>query len=176
MGTDKASIVFDGLTLLDRSVSVLSDVFTSVVVSGGDVAAMGVEVLPDIVPGLGPLGGLDTAYGAADGRDVFLLAVDMPFVDAATVSAIAEPPVAGMAVRVPVAVGRRQPLCAVYGAGLGPVVRDRIEARDLSMGSLFAAVDLEEITGFDDDVFTNVNTQADLEAAVKRSGRLRNTR
>jgi molybdopterin-guanine dinucleotide biosynthesis protein A len=171
MGTDKASIVFDGLTLLDRAVGLLSEVFTSVVVSGGDLAPRGVEVLPDLVPGLGPLGGLDTAYGAADGRGVFLLAVDMPFVDAATVRAIAEPPVTGMSARVPVAASRRQPLCAVYGAGLGPVVRDRIEAKDRSMESLFAAVDLEEITGFDDDIFTNVNTQADLEAAIKRSGR-----
>jgi molybdopterin-guanine dinucleotide biosynthesis protein A len=176
MGTDKASIVFDSLTLLDRAVSVLFDVFTTVVVSGGGLAARGIDVLPDLVPGLGPLGGLDTAYRATDGRAVFLLAVDMPFVDAATVSAIAEPPVTGMSVRVPLAAGRRQPLCAVYGAGLGPVVRDRIEAGNRSMESLLAAVDPEEITGFDDDLFTNVNTQADLEAAVKRSGRRHSTR
>ena len=176
MGTDKASIEFNGTTLLDRSVSVLSEVFASVVVSGGDQPPSGVRVLPDLVPGLGPLGGLDTAYRTAAGRDVFLLAVDMPFVDAPTVRAIVEPPVAAMSVRVPVASGRRQPLCAVYGSGLGPVVRDRIEGRNRSMDSLFAAVDVEEITCFDDEVFMNVNTQADLEAALKRTGRHRSTR
>jgi molybdopterin-guanine dinucleotide biosynthesis protein A len=175
MGTDKASIEFNGSTLLERSVAMLTEVFMSVVISGGDESPFGVRVLPDLVPGLGPLGGLDTAYRTAKGRDVFLLAVDMPFVDATTISAIVEPPVAAMSVRVPVAAGRRQPLCAAYGSGLGPVVRDRIEGRDRSMENLFSAVGVEEITGIDDDVFTNVNTQADLEAALKRTGRYRST-
>ncbi|MEN8240150.1 MAG: molybdenum cofactor guanylyltransferase, partial [Actinomycetota bacterium] len=169
MGTDKASIEFDGSTLLERSVDVLAEVFTSVVISGGDQSLKGVRVLPDLVPGLGPLGGLDTAYRTAAGRDVFLLAVDMPFVDASTVRVIADPPVAAMSVRVPVAAGRRQPLCAVYGSGLGPIVRDRLEGKDRSMESLFGAVNVEEITGFNDDVFTNVNTQNDLDAALKRT-------
>ena len=176
MGADKASIEFAGTTLLERSVDALSEVFMSVVISGGDHAPEGAPVLPDLVPGLGPLGGLDTAYRAVTGRAVFLLAVDMPFVDATTIRAVAEPPIAAMSVRVPVSTGRRQPLCAVYGSGLGPVVRDRIEGRDRSMESLFGAVDVEEITGFDEDVFTNVNTQADLEAALKRTGRHRSTR
>ena len=61
MGTDKASIEFAGATLLKRSVDVLSEVFMSVVISGGDQPPVGVRVLPDLVPGLGPLGGLDTA-------------------------------------------------------------------------------------------------------------------
>ena len=176
MGTDKASIEIAGTSLLERSVDALSEVFVSVVISGGDHSPGGVHVLPDLVPGLGPLGGLDTAYGAASGRDVFLLAVDMPFVDATTIRAIVEPRVAAMSARVPVGGDRRQPLCAVYGSGLGPVVRDRIESKDRSMDSLFGAVDVEEITGFNDGVFMNVNTQADLEAALKRTGRHRNTR
>ena len=176
MGRDKASIEFNGSTLLERSVAVLKEVFTSVVISGGDDPPAGVRVLPDLVPGLGPLGGLDTAYRAAAGRDVFLLAVDMPFVDASTIRRIAEPRVTAMSVRVPVADGRRQSLCAVYGSGLGPVVRDRIEGKDRSMESLFGAVDIEEITGFDDDVFMNVNTQADLDSALRRIDPHRNTR
>jgi len=176
MGTDKAAIEFDGLTLLDRSLAVLSEVFTSVVVSGGDHAPAGFRVAPDLVPGLGPLGALDTAYRFSAGRAVFLLAVDMPFVDAGTIRTIAEPGVSEMSVRVPDAAGRVQPLCAVYGSGLGPIVRDRLEGRSRSMESLFGVVDVEEISGFDDAVFTNVNTQSELEAALKRSGRPRNTR
>lgn len=176
MGRDKASIEFNGSTLLVRACAVLSEVFTSVVISGGDTAPSGIRLMPDLVSGLGPLGGLDTAYRTAAGRDVFLLAVDMPFVDSQTVRDIIEPPIDAMSVRVPVASGRRQPLCAVYGSGLGPVVRDRIEGKDHSMESLFGAVDFAEITSFDDDVFTNVNTQADLDEALKRTGRHRSTR
>jgi molybdopterin-guanine dinucleotide biosynthesis protein A len=175
MGRDKASIKFNGSTLLIRASTVLSEVFTSVVISGGDTAPSGIRIIPDLVSGLGPLGGLDTAYRTAAGRDVFLLAVDMPFVDEQTVRDIVEVPTGAMSVRVPVAAGRRQPLCAVYGSGLGPVVRDRIEGKDRSMESLFDAVDVNEITGLSDELFTNVNTQADLEAALKRIGRHRST-
>jgi molybdopterin-guanine dinucleotide biosynthesis protein A len=175
MGRDKASINFNGSTLLIRASTVLSEVFTSVVISGGDTAPSGIRIIPDLVSGLGPLGGLDTAYRTAAGRDVFLLAVDMPFVDEQTVRDIVEVPTGAMSVRVPVAAGRRQPLCAVYGSGLGPVVRDRIEGKDRSMESLFDAVDVNEITGLSDELFTNVNTQADLEAALKRIGRHRST-
>jgi molybdopterin-guanine dinucleotide biosynthesis protein A len=106
---------------------------------------------------------------------MFLLAVDMPFVDAGTIRRIADPAVSEMFVRVPLAAGRVQPLCAVYGSGLGPIVRDRLEGRHRSMESLFGVVDVEEIAGFDDDVFMNVNTQADLDAALKRTGRPRST-
>jgi molybdopterin-guanine dinucleotide biosynthesis protein A len=155
---------------------VLSEVFTSVVISGGDAAPSGIRTIPDLVSGLGPLGGLDTAFRAAAGRDVFLLAVDMPFVDEQTIRDIVEPPVDAMSVRVPVAAGRRQPLCAVYGSALGPVVGDRIEGNDLSMENLFDAVDVIEITCLDDQIFTNVNTQADLEEALKRIGRHRSRR
>jgi molybdopterin-guanine dinucleotide biosynthesis protein A len=175
LGRDKASIEFNGSTLLVRACAVLSEVFTSVVISGGDTAPSGIRIIPDLVSGLGPLGGLDTAYRTAAGRDVFLLAVDMPFVDEQTVRDIVEVPTGAMSVRVPVAAGRRQPLCAVYGSGLGPVVRDRIEGKDRSMESLFDAVDVNEITGLSDELFTNVNTQADLEAALKRIGRHRST-
>ena len=176
MGTDKASIRFEGSKLLERSVVMLSDVFTSVAISGGSGAPATSLVIPDLVPGLGPMGGLDAAYGVAEGRAVFLLAVDMPFVDVSTVRAIVEPPTPAMSVRVPFAAGRRQPLCAVYGSGIGPVVHDRTKGGDRSMGSLFDRVDVEEILGLDDDLFTNVNTQADLEDALRRSGDRRNRR
>lgn len=176
MGKDKASIRFGGSTLLERSVAVASTVFASVVVSGGDYAPVGASVVADLVPGLGPLGGLDSAFRVAKGRNVFLLAVDMPFVDATTVRRIADPEVVSMSARVPVAAGRIQPLCAVYGSGLGPLVRDRVEGKDRSMENLLAAVDVEELLGIDDAVFVNVNTQADLQDALRRSGRHRSTR
>ena len=176
MGIDKAAIDVGGVTLLERSVSVLSEVFSEVVVSGEGYAADGVLAVSDRVPGLGPMGGLDAVFAVAHGRAIFLLAVDMPFVDAWTVRAICEPEIAPMSVRVPVAAGRRQPLCSVYGSGLGPTVRRHLDSENRSMGRFFGSVAVEEMQGFDDQAFTNVNTVEDLDAAVKRFGRRRSTR
>ena len=176
MGTDKASIAFDGATLLERSVSVMSSVFTSVVVSGEAPVGVGIPVVADRVAGLGPLGGLDAAYEIAEGRAVFLLAVDMPFMDTETILAIADAIVPEMGARVPVAAGRRQRLCAAYGASLGPFVRECLDGEDRSMDCVLRRIDVHEVVGLDDDLFTNVNTVDDLEAAINRTGRHRSTR
>ena len=176
MGIDKAGIDFGGRTLLERSVVVTSEVFSSVVVSGPGRPLEGLTVVPDLVPLLGPIGGLDAVYHMAQDRSVFLLAVDMPFVDADTVRSICESEISPMSARVPFALGRRQPLCAVYGSGLGPTVSGCLDGDDRSMARLLGSIAVDEINGFEDEIFNNVNTAQDLESAVKRFDHRRNTR
>jgi molybdopterin-guanine dinucleotide biosynthesis protein A len=151
-------------------------VFDDVVVAGGSTAPPGCVLLVDAYAGAGPLAGLDAAFDIAEGRAVFLMAVDMPFVDPATVRSIVEPPVDPTAARVPVTGERRQPLCAVYGSGLGPLVKRCLERDDRSMAKLIAAVDAVEYLDVDARTMTNVNTAADLAAALRESDPPRSTR
>ena len=82
MGRDKASLVLAGESLLARAVRALSGVCSSVVVSGSVAAtALGLPVLADAVPGLGPLGGIVTVlrFAKQEGAAwVMFLPVDMP--------------------------------------------------------------------------------------------------
>lgn len=176
MGGDKAAIEFDGMTLIERSIGVLSEVFSAVAVSGGSDTFGSVLSVADRTKGMGPLGGLDSVYQVAEGRSIFLLAVDMPFVDPATVHAIGEPELAPLSARVPFADGRRQPLCALYGGGLGLIVAESLTGEDRSLSRLLGLIHVEEVAGLDGDVFINVNTVEDLDAAIKRSDQRRNTR
>lgn len=176
MGSDKASIEIDGSSMLERAVATLSGVFVTVAVAGGSAVPSGSIPLADTVAGAGPLTGLDAAYGIADGRAVFLMAVDMPFVDDVTVRRIAEPPIAPEAARVPVTGERRQPLCAVYGGDLGSLVRQHLEGDDRSMARLLSGIEVVEYVEVDERPMVNVNTAADLEAVLRELGPPRSTR
>jgi len=93
-------------------VDALAQVATEVVAVGRADTVAGVPTLPDLRPGrLGPLAGLETSLVYGGDRDVLLVAVDQPFLVAATLRSLVALP--GEAV-VPVAGDVPQVTCAVY--------------------------------------------------------------
>lgn len=113
LGTDKATIVFDGETLAARAGRVLSTVCDPVVEVGPGVS--GLRAVREEPAGSGPLAAL-VAGADAIGADapLLLLACDMPFVDVALLELLATWP--GEGTVVPVAGERVQYTCARYGA------------------------------------------------------------
>jgi len=117
MGTDKALISIDGITLVERAVGALRSAGADpVVVIGGNrpaIEALGLDAIDDIWPGEGPLGGIITALRTVTTELVAVLSCDLT--DA---SAIAVRSVAGALgdadVSVPVVDGRAQWLHAVW--------------------------------------------------------------
>ena len=63
MGIDKATITFEGTTLLERALARLDAVCDPVLIASGDVPIQlgGRIAVADTVPGAGPLGGLVAA-------------------------------------------------------------------------------------------------------------------
>ena len=159
MGTDKATLVVDGATLLERTLSGGPD-DVAVVVAGPEVS------LPDVVgrrrvtfavedpPGGGPVAGLDAALAHVATDVVVVLATDLPFVGR-TPDALVTRLLAGEgfdAVLAADASGRAQQLCAAYrtaalraaistgGPPAGAAMRDvvarlRVEVADVSAAS-----------------------------------------
>src|SRR3954471_9853494 len=88
MGRDKASLPYQGTTLLERSVSIVSPRCSPVFViaaPGQALPAVDAQVLRDEVRGVGPL--LATGRGLRAAADAglelaFVCAVDMPLLDA----------------------------------------------------------------------------------------------
>ena len=128
-------------------------------------------VIPDLIAGKGPLGGLHAAlHHAADaGLDgVFLLACDLPLVDADVVGTLTE--IAGHAALAPSrGAAGIEPLCAVYSVDVLAAVEHRMESDDLSLHALFREMDGHSVE-LGAGAFLNVNTPADrdrAEAAIK---------
>ena len=174
-GSDKAFADLGGVSLVERAARALGPVARRVVVVANDVgshAAAAWPVRPDLVPGIGPLGGLHTAvaWAAEEGlRGVIVLATDMPFVPSSLLEGLAARLDRGVAV-VPASRGPRgfEPLCAAYDVACLPAIEAAIERGERAMISFFPhvdtrIVDLADVSrhGDPDTIFFNVNRPQD---------------
>ena len=177
-GSNKALADLGGLSLVERAVRTLEPVAATVGIIANDsgVYPDEVPVRPDLVPDLGPLGGLHSAltWAGDEGLDgVVVLATDMPFVPVALVAALAGRVEARAAV-VPASTGPRglEPLCAAYHVACLEAVTAAIDRGDRAMISFFPEIrvrvlDLGVVSAFGDPdmIFFNVNRPGDRHRA-----------
>jgi molybdopterin-guanine dinucleotide biosynthesis protein A len=131
------------------------------------------EVVADVLPGRGSLGGIYTAVVHAVDRPVLVVAWDMPFVPAALLAALVAG-ADGYDVFLPESGGKRgiEPLCGVYGPACGPAIRERLDRQDYRAVGFHAAVRMGALRladvrrhGDPARLFYNVNTADDLAEA-----------
>ena len=92
MGEDKALKPFLGRPLIQRVIERVAPLADEVIVTTNrpeDFTFLNLRLVPDLVPGRGPLGGLYTALASAVGDMVAVVACDMPFASAALLEAAA---------------------------------------------------------------------------------------
>ena len=184
MGRDKATLVFDGETLLQRTVRALGAVADEVVVVSAPGTAFAdlhapvpLRVVADPIEGAGPLVGIATGLEAARAPIAIVVGVDMPFLQPALLRLLAERVAAGARWVLPIAAQRPQPLCSAFARDALPVLRAHIEAGDRA--PMTAADDLDVTRLAEDEwraadprglSFMDVDTPEDFAAAVARIG------
>ena len=181
MGRDKASIEFEGVTLLQRTVTAAAEVASEVVLvrAPGQVlpsvsASCPIVTVEDAVAGEGPLYGMATGLAAAHGAHCLLLGVDMPFLQPALLQLLVEMLRSGDGARwvLPIAEERPQPLCSAMARDALPVLHAHIEAGDRAPMAVAADLGMLRLS---EDVwraadprglsFVDVDTPEALEAA-----------
>jgi molybdopterin-guanine dinucleotide biosynthesis protein A len=174
-GVDKAAVVVDGASLLDRVLTATAAARRTVVVGAPRPTVRPVEWTREEPPGGGPVAGLAAGLDVLAGdRPVVVLATDLPRLTGADVQRLVDAlgrsgraAVDGVAFRD--AHGRRQPLAAAYRPGplraalaaLGPV-------SGRSMRELLAGLVLDEIP--DRGAATDVDTPEDLDRVRTMAG------
>jgi molybdopterin-guanine dinucleotide biosynthesis protein A len=186
-GSDKAFAELGGVSLVLRAARTLRPLSQRVVVVANDVdrhASDGLQVRPDLVAGIGPLGGLHTALAWASEESfqgVVVLATDMPFVPASLLDDLIGR-LAPRAAVVPASRGPRgfEPLCAAYDTGCLEAIEAAVERGDRAVISFFKDVEvhvvgLEDVSahGDPDTMFFNVNRPEDHLRADTLLARLR---
>lgn len=166
MGADKAGLMFEGETFLERTVGMLSDSFDTVIVCGGERVPEGATLVKDPALGHGPLAGIVGALAACGGRDVFVTAVDMPMLTHSVIDELARPLLSATQARIARVDGRPQPLCGLYGRALGPHAMARLDAADRSMMAFIRKIPHLTLVDVDGKALRNINTQADYEALI----------
>lgn len=173
-GRPKTEVSLGGVTLLQRARRSLSPLCSRVVVGRP-------PELADLRPGMGPLGGIEAALAWADGlgaEGVFVLACDLPVVDAATVARLVAAWRSAPDSRQSVCVADDplQPLCGVWGVGVRTALAEALDAdrasargfvRDYPHSHLVRAQVLADPLGLlGDQLLHNVNLPDDLGAAA----------
>jgi molybdopterin-guanine dinucleotide biosynthesis protein A len=199
-GLDKGAVIVQGRSILDRQLTALAQVTDDILYVGAKPPAEYRDLLrevPDLRPGLGPLGGLDTALSAARDDTVLVIAGDMPFLTAEFLEYVARmagaagsmgnpgnPGSPGSPGSIDAAVPRtargRHPLAAAYRRACKARVRARLAAGTLAMRGLLEELQVLEIGpdaiaqfGDPERLLANVNTQADLDQVQSLAGHTR---
>ncbi len=185
MGRNKALLMLDGETLIARLARRFSAWFRQVVIvtnTPEEYGFLGIPMVSDRIPGLGPLAGLEAGLQASRYEHAFFCAVDMPFVDESLVRFMVEA-APGYDIVVPAPDGEYEPMHAVYGRGCLPSIARNLDARRLRLVSIFPEVRVREIGGAElaqfgdpERLFFNCNTPEDLERArrwLEEEGRSR---
>jgi molybdopterin-guanine dinucleotide biosynthesis protein A len=173
-GADKASLRIGGRRIVDRQLEAVAAVTDDVRIIASEAARyadLGVRVVPDIIAGAGPLGGLYTALADARHARVLVLACDLPFVTAALVERLEIASRADGEVDAVVPRGARglEPLCAVYRSACAAAARGCVERGELRMTAFLAGLRVREVGALGpqdkETLFENVNTPHDYARA-----------
>ena len=179
MGTDKAFVDYDGRTLLARALDLARSVMADVrIVGSREKFAAYAPVVEDGFRDCGPLAGIQAALWASSSELNLMMAVDMPFVSREflqyLIGQARNTPEADVV--VPLADGRRQPLCAVYHATFAAVAENSLRVGQYRIDRLFDHVRTRVIApdelagaGFSPAIFRNLNTPEELEAQKRRA-------
>jgi molybdopterin-guanine dinucleotide biosynthesis protein A len=172
MGTDKASILLDGQTLLQSVIATMQQMFPQVIVSVRQPRA-GIDLpqVCDEVPDGGPLAGLAASLGQITTPWAFMVACDMPFVVPEVIELLARYRSRHQAV-VPVVHGHPQPLAAFYATSCLAPLRASLTAQQKGLRSALQQLDVRyvgeaEMLAADPHLrsFFDLDTPQDVEAA-----------
>ena len=170
MGQDKALMEVDGKALLLHGTERLKPHVRELFVIGDPrlYGHLWPDVLPDEIPGLGPLGGIATAMGAARFDRLLVLAVDVPGVNARLLERLTRELPDDADALVPRHAGSLEPLVAAYNRRCRPAFLDLIKRSRLSMHGALESVHTAFLDiapgedGWPEDLFRNLNKPGDL--------------
>jgi molybdopterin-guanine dinucleotide biosynthesis protein A len=170
MGVDKATIRFEGTTLLARAVSRLAGVCDPLLLAPGGTSAhmTGRQAIADALPNAGPLGGVVAALRTSPHRLLAVVAVDLPWVDPGLIRMLADL-IGDHDVALCETGGGVEPLHAVYSTAILAAAEAALAGPDRSLRRLIGTANALQVpesrwrgAGFSEKFALNVNTPEDL--------------
>jgi molybdopterin-guanine dinucleotide biosynthesis protein A len=166
MGADKSMLPINGRPLVERIWQQLRNGFEQVLVSADQVekfAFLGLEVVPDKVPGQGPLMGIASALAASDNELNFVVACDIPNVKLRSVRRMLSQAAGGDAdIVIPVSRdGKHEPLFAVYRKNAIAAMNKALSSGSRKISDVFSLCKVQYIE-LEEDLI-NLNTAAEYE-------------
>jgi molybdopterin-guanine dinucleotide biosynthesis protein A len=175
MGTNKALLEVGGSGMLSRTAHLLRPLVDDLFIVADDAApyaGLGLQVIPDVHPGRGAIGGIHAALRHAAHPLVLCVACDMPHIGREMIELLLRSATPDDDALVPRIGGWAEPLLAVYGrtasAGFERAISaGRLRVMDALEGLRVRFIDESDLRAADAGLrsFANVNTPGELAAA-----------
>ena len=181
MGTDKALLVLDDLTLIEHVARTMRQVFKDVVVISNvpvKYSFLNLPTFPDIYRNCGPLAGFHSAFLHTHAPAVFVTACDTPFITKELIEHLITSP-AEEDVRVPSHDGKLHPLCSYYSRASLPTIESHLGRQQFKIQEVFKELTIHRVPITNDlpfykkHILSNIN---DLKEFKKFSGHLASLR
>jgi len=177
-GENKALINIGGQTMIERvmeRLGPLTDRF--LVVTAPDLPELGVsgrvEIIPDLYPGFGPLGGIYTGLESSESRLNIVVACDMPFLNIELLDFMLNESEDVDAVVPRLENGMVEPLHSVYAKSGLPVMKEWLDSNRLGVAPFLDEIRVRyiqhtELRKLDPELrsFFNINYPSDLDTAI----------
>ncbi len=175
MGVEKGLMLFDGKSLVQRALETLSVVADEVFISANNpyYNQFSKPVIPDIVQGIGPMGGIYSCLvQSATDYNIFL-SCDTPFVLSDLLLYLMRE-IDGHICVVPVHDDEKvEPLCGIYSKKCADAFSEFIRKGNYKMMDVLKAVDYhpvrvdESLSFYNPHLFFNINTPTDCTRAMQ---------
>ncbi len=171
MGFDKSLIKVGDSYLIDVIGGKLEQIFDNILLVTNDLektSCMKYRGVLDLMPGMGPAGGIYTALKASDSEYVYVTACDMPFTDLGHIREM----IGIIEEEAPEAVisrssGFLEPLNAFYSVGMAAAFEEELRGGKLRISDVLDRSRVHYVDCADEEMFANLNYQTDLPALGK---------
>jgi len=178
LGRSKCLETINGTSLIEWVIERLKSVSSRILIVTSQEqldlpATCGAEVVVDLYPGKGPLGGIYSGLLASESSHILVVACDMPFLNIELLGYMIELSPGFDAVVPRLGEGKVEPLHAIYTKGCLDNMKTQLEHNQLEISRFLNTVRVRyieraECQRFDPQLLTffNINSQSDLDRAI----------
>ena len=173
MGSDKSMLPINNKPIIEIIAEQLRGHFEQILISTNEVEKLGFlgfEIVPDKVPGQGPLMGIASALEASGSELNFVVACDIPNIDLSCVRRmLAEAVENGADIIVPTTGDQKyEPLFAVYNKSALGAMNKLLSSGGRKISDVFAMCEVRSVEFGDAEWLANLNTMAEYEEFRKK--------
>ena len=167
MGTDKALVPFRGMPMMQHSIRLLSELFTSITIVSNHEShhEFGLEVIPDAFEKTGPLGGIIAGLRNSTTEMNFFMACDMPMVTSRIIKSLLEAVNTNGCITASYN-GKSETLCTLYPKSALPLLEEMASKQQHRLYDMLDALkaNVMDVTHLcESNPFININTPAELQ-------------
>jgi len=172
MGREKGRVLLNGKELIQYSIDAIKPLCSYILISSGLTSFndLGYEVVPDIYPGKGPMGGIYSALKRSKTNLNLVLSCDIPFVSTQLLQHLLEMP-KKYSVCIPEYKNLPEPLSGRYNLSVLPQMKACLLKNQLKLVDFLSKEKVRwvpvgpDLPFYNPNLFMNINRPRDLEKA-----------